>query len=167
MDDESNKPRGVSVRVSGGGRTSVRAYAPATQDPNTRLRELDHAIGLLEARVQASGSTDAHREVNAALQAIHALKEGGLKRRGWSETQSKIWQGILGARSVAYHKGETVIRLWSWEGEDRLRWQIDDTDKIRSPDQRQAFIDYVQDKPVLAQLREMRELVAQTLGPRP
>src|SRR2546430_16136450 len=84
------------------------------KDQRARLRELDHAIGLLEARVQIGGADDAHREINGALRAIHALQESGLKRRGWSKAQSKIWQGVCGARSAAHHKGATVIALWSW-----------------------------------------------------
>src|SRR5205814_1594113 len=84
---------------------------------------------------------DVHREINGALRAIHALQESGLKRRGWSKAQSKIWQGVCGARSAAHHKGETVIALRSWEGEDRLRWKIDKRGKsARRPNGRRSSI---------------------------
>jgi hypothetical protein len=124
---------------------------------------LGRAIELLEMRVLAGGIFEAQLEMNGALQAIHGLATGGLKRKGWTSDQRGIWEGLIGARNAAHHKGANVIAMWSERGEQRLRWQIDNALSIRSHSQRTEFIARLQGRPALPQLREIRSLLEHTV----
>jgi hypothetical protein len=129
-----------------------------------RLWELEHTIGLLEARALTGGASEAQWEVKAALQAIDGL-HARLKRKGWTVEQRGVWDGLLGARNAAHHKEATVIAMWSYPGEDRLRWRIDDPAKaIKSKAYRLQYVERLEGQPVLPPLREMRDLVKPALS---
>jgi len=163
----ADKPAEVEPVLKIGTALQVEGYAQPTNGPRARLWELEHTIRLLEVRVSSGGASEALWETKGALQAIHGLEHGGMKKKGWTSAQKALWNGLIGARNAAHRSEAKVIAMRiNVVGESRLTWHIEDpTAAIRSKKgQLPQYVANCEGKPVLPQLREVRDLVRQVLG---
>ena len=105
--------------------------------------------------------------VKQALEAIHELDDGRRERgewqqTGWSEDQIAAWRGLVGARNAVHHNNVPCVRLHSpAEGDDRLRWEIEQAaiEELESKGQKRDYAAHVAWQRVLPQLRDALVLV--------
>lgn len=129
----------------------LRTVARSSNDARAYIRQLQVAIGAAEAALDARKVTEIHEAVKQALEAIHELDDGRRERgeweqAGWSQDQIGTWRGLVGARNGVHHNNVPCVGLHSpAEGDDRLRWEIEQAaiEKLDSKGQQRDYAAHV------------------------